>query len=49
MIGEKHQGALLGFVPDFDATQKQIVVPRADRFIKEARRENLWVTGVLSA
>ena len=27
MIGEKHQGALLGFVPDFDATQKQIVVP----------------------
>jgi len=22
MIGEKHQGALLGLVPDFDATQK---------------------------
>ncbi len=35
MIGEKHQSALLGFVPDFDATQKQIVVPTAGRFIKE--------------
>ena len=24
MIGEKHQGALLGFVPDLDAAQEQI-------------------------
>ena len=31
MIGEKYQGASLGFVPDFDATQKQIVVPRPER------------------
>jgi hypothetical protein len=35
MIGEKHHAALLFLVPDFDATQKQIIVPSAGRFIKE--------------
>jgi hypothetical protein len=29
MIGEKHQGALLGFVPDFDAAQEQIALAAA--------------------
>jgi hypothetical protein len=29
IIGEKHHTALLFLVPDFDATQKQIVVPTA--------------------
>jgi hypothetical protein len=35
MIGDKHHAALLFLVPDFDATQKQIVVPSAGRFKKE--------------
>ena len=35
MIGDKHHAALLFLVPDFDATQKQLVVPSAGRFKKE--------------
>jgi len=33
MIGEKHQDALLRFVPDLDAAQEQIALAAAGQFI----------------
>ena len=33
MIGEKHQGALLRFVPDLDAAQEQIGLAAAGQFV----------------
>lgn len=35
MVGEKHQGALLGFVPDFDAAQEQVALAFAGHLVEE--------------
>ncbi len=35
VIGEKHQGALLGFVPDLDAAQEQIALAAAGEFVQK--------------
>jgi len=35
MIGEKHQGTLLHFVPDLDAAQEQIALAAAGQFVKK--------------
>ena len=35
MIGEKHQGALLRFIPDFDAAQEQIATTLAGQLVEK--------------